>query len=225
MTYSLSIVCRLVVSFCSLIVITNNIVICIYQTITYNLKTTNSEQVAYLRNLNQIIILGFWAGLRRRCPMWDRRCCSIDGWCLIQPICVCGVKILRQREVRRERVSRRRWGLCLMPGPRMGLFYGLVWNWSSHKKKGPNMNEISTDQVLRFRIHCWQFVLLPHNPSRYFWSYSAIRVRRWGLHKIYCHNIYCRKASPCRRGFSPLFFVRVGVRRSRLLTQGIIDIL
>ncbi len=53
MTYSLSIVCRLVVSFCSLIVITNNIVICIYQTITYNQKTTNSEQVAYLRNLNK----------------------------------------------------------------------------------------------------------------------------------------------------------------------------
>ena len=42
------------VSLSSLILNTNNIVICIYQTITYNLKTTNSEQVAYLRNLNYI---------------------------------------------------------------------------------------------------------------------------------------------------------------------------
>ena len=54
MACSLSIVYRLVVSFCSLIVITNNIVIYIYQTITYNQKTTNSEQVAYLRNLNYL---------------------------------------------------------------------------------------------------------------------------------------------------------------------------
>ena len=52
MTCSLLIVYRLVVSLSSLIVNTNNIVICIYQTITYNLKTANSEQVAYLRNLN-----------------------------------------------------------------------------------------------------------------------------------------------------------------------------
>ena len=54
MTCSLLIVYRLVVSLSSLILNTNNIVICIYQTITYNLKTTKSEQVAYLRNLNYI---------------------------------------------------------------------------------------------------------------------------------------------------------------------------
>ncbi len=52
MTYSLLMVYRLVISLGLLIVITNNIVICIYQTITYNQKATNSEQVAYLRNLN-----------------------------------------------------------------------------------------------------------------------------------------------------------------------------
>ena len=55
MTCSLLIVYRLVVSLSSLILITNNIVICIYQTITYNQKTTNSEQVAYLRNLSKLI--------------------------------------------------------------------------------------------------------------------------------------------------------------------------
>ena len=52
MTCLLLIVYRLVVSLSLLIAITNNIVICIYQTITYNQKTTNSEQVANLRNLN-----------------------------------------------------------------------------------------------------------------------------------------------------------------------------
>ena len=54
MTCSLLIVYRLVVSLSSLFLNTNNIVICIYQTITYNLKTTNSEQVAYLQNLNKL---------------------------------------------------------------------------------------------------------------------------------------------------------------------------
>ncbi len=37
----------LVVRLSPLILTTNNIVICIYQTIIYNQKTTNSEQVAY----------------------------------------------------------------------------------------------------------------------------------------------------------------------------------
>ncbi len=46
MTCSLFIVYSLVVSLSSLIVITNDIVIYIYQTIIYNQKTTNSEQVA-----------------------------------------------------------------------------------------------------------------------------------------------------------------------------------
>jgi len=53
MTCSLLIVYRLEVSL-SPLVITNNIVICIYQTITYHQKTTNSEQVAYLRNLYEL---------------------------------------------------------------------------------------------------------------------------------------------------------------------------
>jgi len=51
MTCSLLMGYRLVVSLSSLIVNTNNI-ICTYQTITYNQKTTNSKQVAYLRNFN-----------------------------------------------------------------------------------------------------------------------------------------------------------------------------
>ncbi len=54
MTCKLLIVYRLVVSLSSLIVITDNIVICIYQTIIYDQETTNSEQVAYLRNLNYL---------------------------------------------------------------------------------------------------------------------------------------------------------------------------
>ena len=52
MTCSLLIVYRLEVSLRQLIVITDSIDICIYQTITYNQKTTHSEQVAYLRNLS-----------------------------------------------------------------------------------------------------------------------------------------------------------------------------
>ena len=55
MTCSLLIVYRLEVSLRQLIVITDSIDICIYQTITYNQKTTNSEQVAYLRNLSKLI--------------------------------------------------------------------------------------------------------------------------------------------------------------------------
>ncbi len=52
MTCSLLIVYRLEVSLRQLIVITDSIDICIYQTITYNQKTTHSEQVVYLRNLS-----------------------------------------------------------------------------------------------------------------------------------------------------------------------------
>lgn len=53
MTYSLSIDYSLVISLRPLILTTDNIVICIYKTIIYNQKTTNSEQVAYMRNLNR----------------------------------------------------------------------------------------------------------------------------------------------------------------------------
>ncbi len=52
MTCSMLIVYRLVVSLKLIIGIANNIDICIYQAITYNQITTNSEQVTYLRNLN-----------------------------------------------------------------------------------------------------------------------------------------------------------------------------
>ena len=51
MTCSLLMGYRLVVILSSLIVNTNNIIYT-YQTITYNQKTTHSEQVAYLRNLS-----------------------------------------------------------------------------------------------------------------------------------------------------------------------------
>ena len=62
---------------------TNNIDICIGQTINYNQMTTNSEQVAYLRNLNNInLIKQVLQGLPRGDVGCPRRTCGV----VIQPL-------------------------------------------------------------------------------------------------------------------------------------------